>query len=123
MMTSRRRLLYLAAAAFALASGSVGTYVMAQPRERVIRIQAKRFSYTPGELTLKKGEPVVLELTSADVMMGFNLPDFNVRADVVPDKVTRVSFVPDKTGTFIFLCDIFCGDKHEEMHGQLTVVA
>ena len=123
MMTSRRRLLYLAAAAFALANGSVGTYVMAQPRERVIRIQAKRFSYTPGELTLKKGEPVVLELTSADVMMGFNLPDFNVRADVVPDKVTRVSFVPDKTGTFIFLCDIFCGDKHEEMHGQLTVVA
>jgi cytochrome c oxidase subunit 2 len=121
MMTSRRKLLYLAAAA--LASGSVGTYVMAQPRERVIRIQAKRFSYTPGELTLKKGEPVVLELTSADVMMGFNLPDFNVRADVVPDKVTRVSFVPDKTGTFIFLCDIFCGDKHEEMHGQLTVVA
>ena len=122
-MISRRKVLYLAAAAMALASGSVCTYVVAQPRERVIRIQAKRFSYTPGELTLKKGEPVVLELTSADVLMGFNLPDFNVRADVVPDKVTRVSFTPDKTGTFIFLCDIFCGDKHEEMHGQLTVVA
>ena len=113
----------LAAAVAALVGGSVCTYVAAQPRERVIRMQAKRFSYTPGELTLKKGEPVVLELTSADVLMGFNLPDFNVRADVVPDKVTRVSFTPDKTGTFIFLCDIFCGDKHEEMHGQLTVVA
>jgi len=122
-MTSRRKVLSLAAAAAVLASGSVCSYVMAQPRERVIRITAKRFSYTPGELTLKKGEPVVLELTSADVLMGFNLPDFNVRADVIPDKVTRVSFVPDKTGTFIFLCDIFCGDKHEEMHGQLTVVA
>ena len=122
-MTSRRQVLRLALAAAALAGGCVATYVVAQPRERVIRIQARRFSYTPGELTLKKGEPVVLELTSADVMMGFNLPDFNVRADVVPDKVTRVRFVPDKTGTFIFLCDIFCGDKHEEMHGQLTVVA
>ena len=122
-MVSRRKVLYLAAAAAVLASGSVCTLVVAQPRERVIRIQAKRFSYTPGELTLKKGEPVVLELTTADVMMGFNLPDFNVRADVIPDKVTRVSFTPDKTGTFIFLCDIFCGDKHEEMHGQLTVVA
>src|SRR5580765_2738436 len=120
------RLLRIAAGAAALGLASIATYVAAQPaqpKEKVIRIQAKRFSYTPGELTLKKGEPVVLELTSADVMMGFNLPDFNVRADVVPDKVTRVSFVPDKTGTFIFLCDIFCGDKHEEMHGQLTVVA
>ena len=122
-MTSRRKVLSLAAAAAALAGSSVCTYVMAQPRERVIRIQAKRFDYTPGELTLKKGEPVVFELTTADVLMGFNLPDFNVRADVVPDKVTRLRFVPDKTGTFIFLCDIFCGDKHEEMHGQLTVVA
>jgi cytochrome c oxidase subunit II len=121
-MRSRRRVLVLAMVTVALATGSVATYVAAQPRERVIQIKAKRFDYTPGQLTLKKGEPVVFELTSADVLMGFNLPDFNVRADVVPDKVTRVRFVPDKTGTFIFLCDIFCGSGHEEMHGQLTVV-
>jgi cytochrome c oxidase subunit 2 len=121
-MRSRRRVLVLAMVTVALATGSVATYVAAQPRERVIQIKAKRFDYTPGQLTLKKGEPVVFELTSADVLMGFNLPDFNVRADVVPDKVTRVRFVPDKTGTFIFLCDIFCGNAHEEMHGQLTVI-
>ena len=121
-MTSRRSVLSLAVVAIALATGSAATYVLAQPAEKVIRIEAKRFDYTPGELTLKKGEPVVLELTSRDVLMGFNLPDFNLRADLVPDKVTRVRFVPDKTGTFTFLCDIFCGSGHEEMHGQLRVV-
>jgi len=66
--------------------------------------------------------PVVLELTTRDVFMGFNLPDFNVRADIVPEKVTRVTFVPDKTGTFTFLCDVFCGTGHEQMQGTLTVV-
>jgi cytochrome c oxidase subunit II len=121
-MTSRRNVLSLAVVAAALATGSVATYVLAQPAEKVIRIEAKRFDYTPGEVTVKKGQPVVFELTSRDVLMGFNLPDFNLRADVVPDKVTRVRFVPDKTGTFTFLCDIFCGSGHEEMHGQLTVV-
>jgi len=121
-MTSRRQVLRLALAAGALAGGSVATYVVAQPRERVIQIQAKRFDYTPRQLTLKKGEPVVFELTSADVLMGFNLPDFNVRADVVPDKVTRVRFVPDKAGTFTFVCDIFCGGGHEEMSGKLLVI-
>ena len=121
-MTSRRRLLSLAVVAAALATASVATYVLGQPAEKVIRIEGKRFDYTPGALTLKKGEPVVFELSSRDVLMGFNLPDFNLRADMVPDKVTRVRFVPDKTGTFIFLCDIFCGSGHEEMHGQLTVV-
>jgi cytochrome c oxidase subunit II len=115
-------MLRLGLAAAGLAAGSIATYVAAQPRERVIRIEAKRFDYSPGQLTLNKGEPVVFELTSADVLMGFNLPDFNLRADIVPDKVTRVRFVPDKAGTFTFVCDVFCGNGHEEMHGQLTVI-
>jgi cytochrome c oxidase subunit 2 len=119
------KVLRIAAGAAALGLASIATYVAAQPaqpKEKVIRIDAKRFDYTPGELTLKKGEPVILELTSRDVLMGFNLPDFGLRADMVPDKVTRVRFVPDKTGSFTFLCDVFCGTKHEEMNGRLTVV-
>jgi cytochrome c oxidase subunit 2 len=119
------KMLRIAAGAAALGLASIATYVMAQPaqpKEKVVRIGAKRFDYTPGELTLKKGEAVILELTSSDVLMGFNLPDFNLRADVIPDKVTRVRFVPDKTGSFTFLCDIFCGTKHEEMNGRLTVI-
>ena len=121
-MKTFRTSLYGTVAAAILAIAATGSYVMAQPKEKVIRISAKRFDYTPGNLRLKKGEPVVFELTTKDVLMGFNLPDFNLRADIVPDKVIRVRFVPDKTGTFTFLCDIFCGTKHEEMNGKITVV-
>jgi cytochrome c oxidase subunit II len=121
-MNLNARALRIGAAAMILAFGGAATYAVAKPKERVIKISAKRFDYTPGNLKLKKGEAVVFELTSKDVLMGFNLPDFNLRADIVPDKVTRVRFVPDKTGTFIFLCDIFCGTKHEEMNGKITVV-
>ena len=107
-----------------IALGASATYVAAQPaaKPKVIKISAKRFDYTPGNLKLKKGERIVLELTSRDVVMGFNLPDFNVRGDMIPGKVTRVEFTPDKTGEFTFLCDIFCGSRHEEMHGRITVV-
>ncbi|MEO7728538.1 MAG: hypothetical protein ABIS45_14885 [Burkholderiales bacterium] len=45
-----------------------------------------------------------------------------MRGDIVPGKATRVRLVPDKTGTFIFLCDIFSGSGHEEMNGKLIVV-
>ena len=124
-MTLSGKGLRIAAAAVVLAAGSIVTYVAAQsaePKEKLIKITARRFDYTPGNLTLKKGEPVILEFTTLDVLMGFNVPDLNVRADIVPDKVTRVRFVPDKTGTFTFLCDIFCGTKHEEMNGTITVV-
>ncbi|SRR5260370_22591073 len=124
-MKPSAKALRIAATAALLAAGCIVTYVAAQPaqpQEKVIKITAKRFDYTPGNLTLKKGEPVILEFTTLDVLMGFNLPDFNLRADIVPDKVTRVRFVPDKTGTFTFLCDVFCGEGHERMNGKITVV-
>jgi cytochrome c oxidase subunit 2 len=113
------------AAAAVLTVGVIGSYVAAraaEPPAKVIKIVAKRFDYTPGQLVLKKGEPVIFELTTRDVLMGFNLPDFNLRADMVPEKVTRVRFVPDRTGTFTFLCDVFCGEGHERMQGTLTVI-
>ena len=66
---------------------------------------------------------MVFELRTADFLMGFSVPDFNARADIIPGKVARLRVVPDKTGTFTFLCDIFCGSGHETMSGSLTVVA
>ena len=115
----------VAVATMAVILGSLGAYVAAQsaePKEKVIKITAKKFNYTPGEVKLKKGVPVILEFRTQDVLMGFNLPDFNARADIVPGKTTRLRLVPDKTGTFVFLCDVFCGTGHEEMNGKLTVV-
>jgi cytochrome c oxidase subunit 2 len=115
----------VAIATMAVMLGSLGAYVAAQsaePKEKVIRITAKKFNYTPGEVKLKKGVPVILEFRTQDVLMGFNLPDFNARADIVPGKTTRLRLVPDKTGTFVFLCDVFCGTGHEEMNGKLIVV-
>jgi heme/copper-type cytochrome/quinol oxidase subunit 2 len=89
--------------------------------ERVVKVSARKFVFTPAVLELRKGVPVTLELTTDDVFMGFNAPDFAVRADIVPGKTTRIRFTPDKAGTFPFLCDVFCGDGHEAMSGKLVV--
>lgn len=111
----------LAAAAAVLATGIAAAYVSAAPAEQVIRVVAKRFDYTPGEIRLKKGVPVMLEFTTQDVVMGFSAPDFKTRADILPGQVARVRLVPDKTGRFEFHCDIFCGTGHEDMAGTLVV--
>jgi cytochrome c oxidase subunit 2 len=90
-------------------------------KERVIKIQAKKFVYTPNQIVLKMGEPVVLEFTSVDFVHGFKIPDMNIRADLPPGKVTQVRLTPDKAGDYDFLCDNFCGSGHEEMNGKITV--
>ena len=97
------------------------TRANAVPAERVIRITAKKFDFSPDSITLKKGEPVVFEISSADREHGFNLRAFGVRTNVSPGKVSRIRFTPDKTGKFTFSCDVFCGDGHEEMTGTVIV--
>ena len=88
---------------------------------KVIKITAKKFDFTPSEITVKKGVPVALELTSSDRVHGFSLPDFKLTARIEPGKVTRLVFTPDKTGEFTFSCNIFCGSGHEDMAGRLIV--
>jgi len=122
-MQATRRRLTLALGGLLLGAGTIGLRAATQPEEQVIKILARKFTYSPNKLTLKKGVPVVLELTTADVLMGFNAPDFDVRADIIPGQVARVRLMPDKIGTFAFLCDIFCGSGHESMSGTITVVA
>jgi cytochrome c oxidase subunit 2 len=91
------------------------------PKEKVVKLSAKKFQFSPAEITVKKGEPVVIEINSEDVKHGFTLPDFGVRADIKPGSVNRISFTPDKAGQFTFACDVFCGAGHEEMSGTLNV--
>jgi cytochrome c oxidase subunit 2 len=93
----------------------------AVPPEKVIHVTARKFDFSPDSITLKKGEPVVFEISSGDREHGFNLRAFGVRANVSPGKASRVRFTPDRTGKFTFSCDVFCGDGHEEMTGTVVV--
>jgi len=89
--------------------------------EREIHITAKKFESTPDTITLKKGEPVVLLLSSQDRKHGFHLREFGIRADVNPGETARIRFTPNKTGKFTFSCDVFCGEGHEDMTGTMVV--
>jgi cytochrome c oxidase subunit 2 len=99
----------------------VSALVIAADPEQVVQITAKRFEYSPKDITVKKGVPVVLEFRSLDRLHGFDCPGLGIRTDVPPDKVTTLRFVPEKAGKFTFHCDNFCGSGHEGMVGTITV--
>src|SRR6476660_397039 len=118
-----RRSLMIAFVVYAAAGLAAATVVIGSgaPKEKVIKLTAKKFEYSPAEITVKKGEPVVIEVSSEDVKHGFSLPDFGIRTDIKPGSVNRITFTPDKAGRFTFACDVFCGAGHEEMSGTLIV--
>lgn len=89
--------------------------------EPTIKVTAKKFEFSPETIKLKKGVAVTLELTSLDRKHGFSVPELGIRVDIKPHETTRVRILPDKPGTFAFHCDVFCGDGHEGMSGQIVV--
>ena len=120
--TSRRRVLKgVFAVAGAALVGSGAAQTAAGPR--VIEMTAHRFAYEPNEITLKAGERVVVAIRSLDFVHGMNIPDLGMRLDLVPGRVTRLELQPKAPGTIDFVCDNFCGDGHEEMHGRFVVSA
>jgi len=118
MTSSKRRLLLCAPLALAVLG-----VVQAKAKERVIKIEARKFRFAPDVIELKKGEAVVLEFTALDFPHGFSLPDFKIRADLIMGKPVQVRLKPEEVGRFGFLCDNFCGSGHEEMAGTIIVKA
>jgi cytochrome c oxidase subunit 2 len=95
--------------------------VVAQEAARTIDIHAKRFSFSPGEITLKKGETVKLVITSDDVTHSLLVPDLHVDAVTTKDHPAEVTLTPDKVGDFAGKCGHFCGPGHGTMKFKVHV--
>ena len=112
-----RRRAFLAIAAWAAAPW------LARAAGERIDVRARKFEFIPAEIRVARGRPVTLAVTAEDFVHGFSMPDFGIRRDLVPGKAVEVTFTPAAAGRFHYLCDNFCGDGHEEMHGRFVVSA
>lgn len=96
--------------------------VQAQPVERVIRIEAGDYAYTPSVFHANPGDRITIELVSKDVVHGLTIdgyPDLNMQAD--PGKTARVTFIADRAGTFKIRCSVPCGNLHPFMTGKISI--
>ena len=110
----------LVAMVMSMGAGSRGAGAQDEPKR--VEVTAMRFSYEPDEVTLKKGEPVVLVLKSVDVAHGLRFRDLGVDVHVPKGGTSEVRFTPAKTGDFVGHCSVFCGSGHGSMTLKLHVV-
>lgn len=89
---------------------------------RHIEIGLSRFTFSPAEITLKKGEPVILVLTSHDVTHGLAISDLGLTKNVVGGQTAELTFTPERTGTFVGRCSYYCGPGHVSMVMTINVV-
>lgn len=73
----------------------------------------------PPAMVVPVGETVHLNLTSADVIHSFYVPQFLIKRDVFPvsstDPGNTLEFTVSEAGTYSGQCAEFCGDLHARM--------
>ena len=95
--------------------------VSAHETDQRITIVAKRFEFTPGDITVKKGVPVVISLTSQDVDHGLKIKEFNFSMTAKKGETKEATLTPTQAGTFVGACSVFCGSGHGHMKLTLHV--
>jgi len=106
-----------------LASSSLALagFAPAPDAPRRIDISVKKFEYTPAAITLKKGEPVILVLTTEDVTHGLKFKELNLNTKIEKGKPSELAVTPDRVGDFVGHCSVFCGSGHGSMTLTLHV--
>jgi len=79
------------------------------------------FAFDPAAITVPAGSRVTFYVTSADVMHGFSIPETGVNTSVEPGWVSSVAHTFATPGTFLLICNEYCGSGHQLMAAKVVV--
>ncbi len=93
----------------------------AAPQERHITVVAHNFAFEPGIVRVNRGDTLVIDLESTDVVHGLYLDGYGVSTEAEPGQAGQLRLVADRDGAFRFRCNVTCGSLHPFMIGKLVV--
>jgi cytochrome c oxidase subunit 2 len=107
----------------------------ADPEAMVVKVTARQWSWSfeypadpksglavsSDELHLPVGKQILLQMTSNDVIHSFWVPEFRVKQDVVPGRITQLRITPILKGNYKVRCAELCGTSHAYMEKPVFV--
>lgn len=76
---------------------------------------------TINQLTLPVDKPILVRLSSKDVIHSFGLTELRVKQDAVPGMDIPVWFIPNRVGDYEISCSQLCGLGHYRMRGFVNI--
>ena len=76
---------------------------------------------TVNQLNVPVDRPVLVHLTSKDVIHSFGLFELRVKQDAIPGMDIPVWFIPNRIGNYEIACSQLCGIGHFRMRGFVNV--
>ncbi len=86
-----------------------------------------KFTYPGGvesynEMRVPAGKPILVRMTSSDTIHSLFIPDFKVKEDSMPGRITYLWFYPKETGEHLITCAEYCGMMHSSMAGKIIAM-
>lgn len=112
--------------------GYKGWLTMQTPPDNAYEVQVSAFKWgwtfsyengaqVAGELHVPYGRPVKLVMKSQDIIHSLFIPDYRVKADVLPNRYTSLWFQADEVGESNIFCAEYCGTDHSGMLAKVVV--
>ena len=79
------------------------------------------FAWEPSRLAIPLGAHVTFFVTATDVVHGFSIPQTDVNTMVSPGWVSTVAHTFRTSGTYLLLCNEYCGGGHQLMAARIDV--
>jgi len=114
-----------------LGAYSLGETRAVDPNAMVVKVTGQQwawtfeypdYGFTSTELYLPMNKQVVLQMQSLDVIHSFWVPEFRVKQDLVPGRITEYRITPILAGNFKVRCAEMCGSSHAYMQAPVNVV-
>ena len=115
-----------------LGAYSLGETRRVDPSAMEIKVTAQQFAWSfeypdygisTQELYLPVNQQVHLSMTSRDVIHSFWVPEFRVKQDVLPGRITEYRITPILEGAYKVRCAELCGASHSYMLAPVNVVS
>jgi cytochrome c oxidase subunit II len=110
---------------------SLGEVRRADPQALEIKVTGQQFTwvfeypdgFVTSELYLPVDQQVVLKMESPDVIHSFWVPEFRIKQDVVPGRVTEYRVTPTLEGEYKVRCAELCGTSHAYMENPVVITS
>ncbi|MBZ6493806.1 cytochrome D1 domain-containing protein [Natrinema longum] len=104
-------------------------------QSETVQLSAHQYEFQPQEIRVAPNTELTIEFTESTFEQNsdfkfhtfyleepYDVGPVNLPENTDDEVIDSVTFVTDEEGTFDFECNIYCGDGHAQMNGQLYVV-
>lgn len=86
-----------------------------------VSMRAELYAFKPEVVRVPAGVPITFRITSPDVLHGFQIVGTNVNATVAPGYVSQTTVTFETPGSYLVVCNEYCGLAHHLMQGSVMV--